>query len=84
MIFVILWNIRKRISIPGILFSIYLVLNGMERFTIEIIRVNPQYEVLGISLSQAQLIALGLILSGCVGIWFFYTKRHQHLGNPVK
>jgi phosphatidylglycerol:prolipoprotein diacylglycerol transferase len=56
----------------------------MERFTIEIIRVNSQYEVLGISLSQAQLIALGLILSGCVGIWFFYTKRHQHLGNPVK
>lgn len=84
LIFVILWNIRKRISIPGILFSIYLVLNGMERFTIEIIRVNPQYEVLGIALSQAQLIALGLILSGCVGLWFFYTKRHQHLGNPVK
>ena len=41
-IFVILWSIRKRINIPGILFSIYLIFNGMERFLIEFIRVNPQ------------------------------------------
>ena len=39
--FVFLWIIRKKIKIPGLLFSIYLMLNGIERFLIEKIRVNP-------------------------------------------
>ena len=34
-LFAFLWSIRKRIKIPGILFGVYLILNGLERFSIE-------------------------------------------------
>ena len=70
-IFIILWSIRKKIRIPGYLFSIYLILNGIERFLIEHIRINKLYNVLGIYLTQAEIIALILILLGGVGFVFF-------------
>src|SRR6185369_7671159 len=40
LLFFFLWSIRKKISSAGVLFSIYLLLNGLERFAIETIRVN--------------------------------------------
>jgi phosphatidylglycerol:prolipoprotein diacylglycerol transferase len=69
-----LWLIRKRITTPGLLFSIYLILNGMERFLIESIRVNTQYHIFGIGVTQAQLISTSLVILGIVGIWF--TKKN--------
>ena len=35
LLFGFLWAIRKRITIPGVLFSVYLMVNGLERFFIE-------------------------------------------------
>ncbi len=70
-----LWAIRKRLHIPGLLFFIYLTLNGVERFFIERIRINPQYDVLGFSLSQAQIIALCLFSLGLVGMIYLYLKN---------
>lgn len=72
-LFGVLWAIRKRISTPGLLFSIYLILNGAERFLIESIRVNTQYHILGIGITQAQIISTTLILLGFMGVW--YTKN---------
>ncbi|MCX6166962.1 MAG: prolipoprotein diacylglyceryl transferase [Sphingobacteriales bacterium] len=69
-LFVFLWSIRKRVHAPGLIFSIYLILNGLERFTIELIRVNSKYHVAGISFTQAELISSVLILLGIGGaIW---------------
>jgi len=69
-LFAFLWSIRKRIHAPGLLFSIYLILNGLERFTIELIRVNSKYHVAGISFTQAELISSVLVLLGISGaIW---------------
>jgi prolipoprotein diacylglyceryltransferase len=69
-LFAFLWSIRKRIHAPGLLFSIYLILNGLERFTIELIRVNSKYHVAGISFTQAELISSVLVLLGIGGaIW---------------
>ncbi|MBS1601190.1 MAG: prolipoprotein diacylglyceryl transferase [Bacteroidetes bacterium] len=62
--FAVLWAIRRRISRPGLLFALYAVLNGCERFFIEFIRVTPRYHLGDLSLSQAQLIALGCIITG--------------------
>ncbi|MCX6181958.1 MAG: prolipoprotein diacylglyceryl transferase, partial [Bacteroidetes bacterium] len=73
-IFGFLWSIRKKISIPGIMFSIYLVLNGAERFTIELIRVNNEGEFLGMKITQAQFISSLLILIGITGVAYFYKK----------
>jgi prolipoprotein diacylglyceryltransferase len=69
-LFAFFWSIRKRIHAPGLLFSIYLILNGLERFTIELIRVNSKYHVAGISFTQAELISSVLVLLGISGaIW---------------
>jgi phosphatidylglycerol---prolipoprotein diacylglyceryl transferase len=74
--FFILWMLRKKINVPGVLFSVYLILNGIERFFIELIRVNAEYHVAGVSFTQAQLIAVLLIASGVAGIFFFRSRKN--------
>lgn len=75
LLFIILWSIRKKIKIPGILFSIYLILNGTERIFIELIRINPKLSFLGIQFSQAQIVSFFLVLFGVFGIFFFKQKN---------
>lgn len=60
-VFVVLWLVRWKIKVPGLLFTIYLFVVGMERFLIEFIRVNYKYDV-GILLSEAQLVSVGILL----------------------
>lgn len=74
-IFGILWALRKRLKIPGFLFFVYLVLNGIERFFIEKIRINQHYENLPFNPTQAEVIALGLILAGLIGGFYLWFKR---------
>lgn len=57
-----LW--RGRFKIPGTLFAVYLVLNGIERFFIEKIRVNTKYDLLGFRPTQAELISALLVFGG--------------------
>lgn len=78
-LFVVLMLIRKKIHVPGMLFSIYLIMNGLERFTIESIRVNSKYHVAGIAFTQAQLISCILIVVGLIGIYF---SRKWHATHP--
>ncbi|RYE22226.1 MAG: diacylglyceryl transferase [Sphingobacteriales bacterium] len=66
LLFWFLWSIRDRIKVPGMFFGIYLILNGIERFFIELIRVNTKYHVAGISFTQAEMISLVLVLGGVV------------------
>jgi prolipoprotein diacylglyceryltransferase len=72
-LFAVLWGFRKKIKVPGLMFSIYLLLNGIERFLIESIRVNTKYHILGAEITQAQLISSALIIAGITGIW--YTRK---------
>jgi|JI6StandDraft_1071083.scaffolds.fasta_scaffold00382_9 phosphatidylglycerol:prolipoprotein diacylglycerol transferase len=74
LLFAVLWWLRKRITLPGILFCVYLIFNGVERFLIEQIRVNNLF--LG-NWTQAELIALGLILLG-VGGMLWLRKQHTN------
>ena len=78
-IFVLLFSLRKRLKVPGLLFSIYFILNGLERFCIEFVRVNDRYSVLGFELSQAQIIALLLMSAGFVFAYlsFSFYKKEQ-------
>lgn len=67
----LLWALRKRLTaIPGLLFAIYLFFNGVERFFIEFVRVNDRYNLLGVELSQAQIIAICFMLAGLIGGWW--------------
>ncbi len=67
-IFGILWFLRKRLSIPGMLFSIYLMFNGLERFLIEKIRVNNLFDFMGMKVTQAEVISTIIFL---LGLGFF-------------
>jgi prolipoprotein diacylglyceryltransferase len=73
LIFTFLWLLRKRITEPGRLFFLYLIFNGMERFTIEQIRVNVPYHLMGMNITQAEIIALVLIVIGTAG--FFIAHK---------
>lgn len=70
-----LWMLRTKIHRAGVLFFIYCLLNGTERFFIEFLRVNPRYTILQFELSQAQIIALLLIATGIGGIFYFWKKN---------
>ena len=62
--FLIMWGLRNKITTPWVMFGVYLILNGFERFFVETIRVNKRYDVFGASLSQAEIIAILLVISG--------------------
>ncbi|MBX9784568.1 MAG: prolipoprotein diacylglyceryl transferase [Chitinophagaceae bacterium] len=74
--FGILIFFRKNIRIPGALCSLYLLLNGVERFFVEKIRVNTKYHDLPFQPTQAELISLGLVVLG-VALYFICKKMHQ-------
>lgn len=77
LLFAFLWSIRKRIVIPGLMFSLYFVLNGAERFLIERIRVNTKFEIFGIHSTQAEVIAVIFILIGIAGGIYFTRKYNK-------
>ncbi len=76
--FLVLWAIRKRIKTHGLLFSIYLMLNGTERFFVEKIRVNEVYHIFGRNITQAEIISVILFLIGTSGVIYF-TRKAQPL-----
>jgi prolipoprotein diacylglyceryltransferase len=64
LIFLFLWSIRQKLKYALDMFGIYLVLNGLERFFVEGIRVNAKIHKFGLTYTQAEAIAVGLVLIG--------------------
>ena len=64
-LFFVLWALRKRLKVPGMIFFLFLALNGVERFFIEKIRVNVPFAG---SWTQAEVISLILIFAGIIGM----------------
>ena len=76
LIFSFLWAMRKRIKVAGVLFFVYLSLNGVERFFIEKIRVNTKYDILG-GITQAEIISASLVLIGLLVVFLLYRKSKK-------
>jgi phosphatidylglycerol:prolipoprotein diacylglycerol transferase len=57
---VVLWRLRDRFA-PGVLFALYLMLAGIERFLVEFIRRNEEVVA---GLTQPQLISLAMLALG--------------------
>jgi prolipoprotein diacylglyceryltransferase len=74
-LFFFLWYMRKRLKVPGLLFAVYLIVNGIERFFVETIRVNSQYDIFGFHPTQAELISSALVITGLV--LFFTLKKNS-------
>ncbi len=77
-LFTVLWGYRKKLKIAGQLSGLYLILNGLERFFIEKIRVNTKYEALPLQPTQAELISFIMILSGII----LMIKAKDWFGKP--
>ncbi|HVO75137.1 MAG TPA: prolipoprotein diacylglyceryl transferase [Ignavibacteriaceae bacterium] len=71
-IFFILWKLRKKNWPDGKLFTVYLVLAGIERLSIEFIRLNPR---ILFGLTEAQLISILMIIIGTAGIIYYNKKK---------
>ena len=76
-LFALLWYLRKRINISGMLFGIYMVVNGIERFLIEKIRVNTKYILFGQEITQAELISLAMIIIGLAIVYRLYAQTKK-------
>ena len=73
-LFIFLWSIRKKLKTPGLMFCLYLMLNGVERFMIEKIRVNSVYHIFGAQVTQAEIISVLLFAAGAFGWWWLKRK----------
>ncbi|HEX2436309.1 MAG TPA: prolipoprotein diacylglyceryl transferase family protein [Solirubrobacterales bacterium] len=69
----VLWRWRERFA-PGILFAIYLVLAGTERFLVELIRRN---DAVVAGLTTAQLLSLAMLAAGAA--WLVVKARRDGL-----
>jgi prolipoprotein diacylglyceryltransferase len=79
LLFLILWSIKKRIKTPGVMFGIYLILNGIERFIVELFRVNNTYSFFGLHPTQAEIISLLLALAGIILIIFVKSRAAKQV-----
>lgn len=77
MLFFILWAMRKKIRKAGVIAGIYFIMNGLERFFIEKIRVNTQYHFWGINPTQAEIISTLLVALGIFMVIYFTKKLPQ-------
>jgi prolipoprotein diacylglyceryl transferase len=70
-----LWLMRRRMPAAGMLFFLYLILNGLERFFIEKIRVNIRYDIMGFNPTQAEVIAVLFFLIGAIGMFVLWRRK---------
>ena len=75
LLFGVLWALRRHPFRAGWLASLYLVFNGVERFLIEKIRINPEYQVLGLTPTQAEIISVLLIVAGAIGLVYTWERE---------
>jgi phosphatidylglycerol:prolipoprotein diacylglycerol transferase len=73
----ILWQLRDRVR-AGVLFAIYLVYAGTERFLVEFIRRNADT---ALGLTSAQLESLGMMIAGTIWI-AIVVRRHGGIARP--
>lgn len=75
-LFFVIWSLRKKFTIPGTLFAFYMILNGIERFFIEKIRVNTRYSIFGYHPTQAEIISTCMVIGGFI-LYYFLKKQHK-------
>jgi prolipoprotein diacylglyceryltransferase len=81
-VFLILWSLRHKLTAaPGIIFSLFLVLIGIQRFAIEQWRAvsdRELYHLFGMQLKQSEFISVILFIIGTgltAYLWNYYKKK---------
>ena len=78
-LFLFLWSVRKKFTVPGTFFLFYLLLNGIERFLIEKIRVNTTYKIAGNAITQAEIISFAFIIVSVLGMIYLFKQQNKKL-----
>jgi phosphatidylglycerol---prolipoprotein diacylglyceryl transferase len=73
-LFGVMWLMRKRLTGTLQMFSVYLIMAGVERFLVELIRVNTKYDLGFIKPTQAELLSVGLVITGILLLLFYKDK----------
>lgn len=80
LLFLVLWQLRHKFKAPGVVFGIYMIMAGVERFLIELIRVNTKYVVAGIPFTQAEMISVIMVLGG-IALIYVGRERYKKAGS---
>lgn len=83
LVFLLFMALRKRIKVAGLMFCMYFVVIGLERFLIEFIRVNGKYDFLGMTFSQAQIISIGMMALGILGGVVLIIRHNNNKSNET-
>ena len=74
LLFFVLWKLRHRFTRPLQMFGTYLIMVGVERFLVELVRVNYKYNWGFIHPSQAEILSVVLVIIGIYLLVFYKDK----------
>lgn len=80
-IFIILWSLRKKLTYkPGMIFTAFMILIGIQRYAIEQWRDlsgRDTYGFLGAQFRQSEIISIVMFVLGVAGTWYLWNKYKQ-------
>lgn len=75
-LFFVMWALRHKLKGTLQMFGIYLVFAGVERFLVELVRVNYKYDLGFVHPSQAEIISVLMVIVGSY-LLFFHKDKEQ-------
>lgn len=76
----ILYLLKPRLKMAGMLFFVYAFLTGFERYWIEKIRVNQRFDLpFGVHMTQAEVISVLAMILGVIGFIWCWKRGNKHL-----
>jgi len=75
LLFFVLWMLRNKLKGTLQMFGTYLILVGVERFIVELIRVNYKYDWGFVHPTQAEILSVVLVITG-LGLLLFYKDKN--------
>ena len=82
-LFFVLWALRRRFTRTLQMFGAYLIMVGVERFFVELIRVNYKYNFGFIHPTQAELLSVVLVITGVSLLLFYREKKKEVSEQPL-
>ena len=82
LLFLLLWKMRPKLSGTFQMFGAYLILAGVERFLVELIRVNSTYDWGFIHPTQAEILSVVLVITGLY-LLFVYKDKNPVVSAPI-
>lgn len=77
-LFFVMWSLRHKLKGTLQMFGLYLILAGVERFLVELVRVNYKYDWGFIHPTQAEIISVIMVIVGGY-LLFLYKDKDQRM-----